>query len=126
MSIIRFHIPLKWALATLLLMCELSGLTSCRKELCYHHYRAVAVDLEWEQEWERDHGDNHRVNWGSQLTGGEYADLIPGVSDEVTVLIYNLEASSGVVSVAGLTVEDSENVTIGSSFDVTLDPWDEV
>jgi hypothetical protein len=95
MFLTNLHSYIKYMLIVLFVLLGIASLTSCsRKELCYHHYRAITVTLEWEREWERDHGDNHRDSWNADLLGYEYADFVPDISEGVTILIYNLEDKS--------------------------------
>ena len=72
--------------AVLLLMVPLAG--SCRKELCYNHFRAVSIGLEWEQEWERDYGMNHSSNWNAVYHGLGYDELRPERPEWVNLIQY--------------------------------------
>ncbi len=50
---------------------------SCRKELCYNHFRTASIGLEWEQEWKRDYGMAQDSDWDIRLHGFEYQSLRP-------------------------------------------------
>lgn len=62
--------------------------TSCRKDLCFNHFRNAAVAIEWEFEWERDYGACHAAVWDATLHGFGYDDLRPGRPESVTLLTY--------------------------------------
>lgn len=64
------------------------SLASCRKELCYNHFRTAEISLAWEQEWERDYGMSHSDTWDAALHGFEYHELRPGLPEWVTLLKY--------------------------------------
>ena len=64
------------------------GTASCRKELCYNHFRTASVALDWEQEWERDYGMSHATTWDGNLHGFDYATLRPGMPEGVTMITY--------------------------------------
>ncbi|MDE6396775.1 MAG: DUF5119 domain-containing protein [Muribaculaceae bacterium] len=64
-------------------------MASCRKELCYNHFRAVAIDLDWEYEWERDYGMNHKSTWDSSLHGFEYDHLRPEQPEWVNIIRFS-------------------------------------
>ncbi len=61
----------------------------CRKDLCYNHYRAMTLDVEWEQAWERDHGRQWNVCWDAATLGCAYEEFLPGVPEGITLLMYN-------------------------------------
>ncbi|MDE6288752.1 MAG: DUF5119 domain-containing protein [Muribaculaceae bacterium] len=61
---------------------------SCRKELCYNHFRAVSFNLSWEHEWERDYGMNHSGNWDSALHGFGYDEMRPGRPEWVNLIMF--------------------------------------
>ena len=63
-------------------------LTSCRKELCYNHFRTAAISLSYEREWERDYGMSHQANWDAQLHGHDYDHLRPGVPEWINLITY--------------------------------------
>ena len=65
-----------------------AGMTSCRKELCYNHFRTAAVALDWEQEWERDYGMSHATTWDLDLHGFDYGTLRPDIPEGVTMITY--------------------------------------
>lgn len=65
-----------------------TGMTSCRKDLCYNHFRTASVSLDWEHEWERDYGMSHATTWDRDLHGFEYASLRPGLPEGVTMITY--------------------------------------
>lgn len=90
----------------------MSAMTSCRKDLCYNHFRTAALDLSWEHEWERDYGMNHAANWDAALHGFDYTDLRPTMPEWVNLITYSREGSpresfldvrGGEVSVDGST-----------------------
>lgn len=64
------------------------SMTSCRKELCYNHFRTAAISLYWEQEWERDYGMSHSTSWDASLHGFEYHTLRPALPEWVMLLKY--------------------------------------
>lgn len=66
----------------------LPALSSCRKELCYNHYRNASVTLGWEYEWERDYGKAHAATWDAGYHGFGYDELRPGQPEGVTLLTY--------------------------------------
>lgn len=69
-------------------------LTSCRKDLCYNHFRNAAVSLSWEQEWERDYGEALAYNWSADEYGGLlYDELRPKVPEWVHLIKYGIEGS---------------------------------
>lgn len=80
---------LSMAVAGLMLM----AMSSCRKDLCYNHFRTAAVSLSWEQEWERDYGMAHAANWDEALHGLTYDDMRPELPELVTLVTYSDEAS---------------------------------
>lgn len=65
-----------------------STLTSCRKDLCYNHFRTAEVKLGWEYEWERDYGMKHPSTWDDQYHGFGYDALRPSQPEGVTLLSY--------------------------------------
>ncbi len=74
----------------------LSGLSSCRKELCYNHeehsygYR-TQVTVSWEQEWELDYGKNWSEQWDATASGTTYDELRPGIPAGLAVVVYTHE-----------------------------------
>ncbi len=64
------------------------SLTSCRKELCYNHFRTAAISLSWEREWERDYGMSHSTTWDAALHGYEYHTLRPDIPEWVILMKY--------------------------------------
>lgn len=87
-------------------------LSSCRKELCYNHFRAADLKLSWEQEWERDYGMSHATTWDKDLHGFDYSDLRPSQPEWVNLIKYDkgisqeevlLNAKGGLVPVEGTT-----------------------
>lgn len=69
-------------------------LTSCRKELCYNHFRTASVSLTWEREWERDYGTAHASDWDRAIYGFEYQALRPDMPEWVTLVTYSDEEQS--------------------------------
>lgn len=86
-------------------------LTSCRKELCYNHFRTAAISLSWEREWERDYGMAHAANWDRTLYGLAYPELRPDMPEWVSLITYTEAAQSeSFLSVDGGNVSvDGEN-----------------
>lgn len=81
-------------IATIIAIVLSIGMTSCRKELCYNHFRNAAISLSWEQEWERDYGENHTSMWDSSEFGGIfYDDLRPGIPEWVRLVKYGADGS---------------------------------
>lgn len=72
--------------AVLLLLLPLVG--GCRKELCYNHFRALSIGLDWEHEWERDYGMHHSSTWDSDYHGFGYEELRPGRPEWVNLIRY--------------------------------------
>lgn len=70
------------------------SLVSCRKELCYNHFRTAAISLSWEQEWERDYGMSHLSNWDAARHGYEYHELRPNLPEWVMLLKYFEDGTS--------------------------------
>lgn len=68
-------------------------LSSCRKDLCFNHFRTAAVALSWEHEWERDYGMAHATNWDAAFHGRQYSDLRPTLPEGVTMITYSSEAN---------------------------------
>lgn len=66
---------------------------SCRKDLCYNHFRTAAIALEWEQEWERDYGMDHASSWDAAMHGFEYHTLRPVRPEWVTMVTYTDNAN---------------------------------
>lgn len=71
-----------------------TAFTSCRKELCYNHFRSVSATLTWEYEWERNYGNNHSATWDAGYHGFSYESLLPGKPESVTMLKYRPDESS--------------------------------
>lgn len=71
----------------------MAAMTSCRDELCYNHFRSVAVSLSWEHEWERDYGMNHSANWDEALHGFGYDHLRPGKPEWVNLIRFSADGS---------------------------------
>lgn len=69
-------------------LCMLMIMESCRKDLCYNHFRTASVALDWESEWERDYGMNHPSTWNEPFHGFSYNSLRPGMPEGVTMLTY--------------------------------------
>ncbi|MDE6652535.1 MAG: DUF5119 domain-containing protein [Paramuribaculum sp.] len=69
----------------------LFALTSCREDLCYDHFRNTAIELSYEQVWERDYGMNHSQNWDSD-THGEYNSYCPGLPETISMHAYSQES----------------------------------
>ncbi len=68
-------------------------LTSCRKDLCYDHFPSVSVELDWEQEWERDYGMHHFDSWDAGFHGFEYETLRPDMPEWVNLVKFNRDGS---------------------------------
>ncbi len=66
----------------------LSVMSSCRKDLCYNHFRTASLSLYWEQEWERDYGMGHAANWDPGFYGIGYSDLRPALPEWVKLITY--------------------------------------
>lgn len=75
-------------LSLTLAVAVLASLSSCRKELCYNHFRTASISLSWEQEWERDYGMNHSSTWDDALHGFGYESLRPALPGWVTMVRY--------------------------------------
>lgn len=81
-------------IATVIAIVVTTGMTSCRKELCYNHFRNAAISLSWERVWERDYGESHASRWESSEYGGLlYDDLRPEVPEWVRLLKYGSDGS---------------------------------
>ncbi len=92
-------------------------LTSCRKEICFDHYRSVGVGFSWELAWERDYGMSHIQNWDDANHGFSYASLNPGLPEGVTMLTYGASPEPGKIF---LPSEGSTNVNIGEAGEHSL------
>lgn len=71
----------------------MSAMVSCRDELCYNHFRNVALSLTYEQEWERDYGMNHSANWDATHFGTAYDQLRPDEPEWVTLIRISADGS---------------------------------
>ncbi len=71
-----------------LAVAAVATLSSCRKDLCYNHFRTASVALDWEQEWERDYGMSHPTTWDASLHGFPYESLRPDLPEWVTMVRY--------------------------------------
>lgn len=72
----------------------MTTMASCRKDLCYNHFRNAAVSLSWEQEWERDYGEGLSSKWVAEEYGGlYYDDLRPEVPEWVHLIKYGIDGS---------------------------------
>lgn len=71
-------------------------LTAChRTELCYDHFPRAVVSFEWEQEWERDYGTAHPLNWDADYFGYDYNSLRPAAPEWINLLQYRDDAPEG-------------------------------
>lgn len=68
--------------------------SGCRQEMCYNHTGEMAVDLQWEQEWERDYGAALADNWNETTHGMGYDALRPSAGASVTMMVYPESADS--------------------------------
>lgn len=74
----------------------MTAMASCRKDLCYNHFRNAAVSLSWEQEWERDFGESLASNWTEEEYGGlSYDDLRPEIPEWVHLIKFGTDGSHG-------------------------------
>lgn len=89
---------------------------SCRKELCFDHYRSVAVAFDWEKVWERDFGMSHSSGWDESYHGFPYYSLNPTVPEGVTMLTYGDGDQPGV----SFLPADAQTVNIGEGGDHSL------
>lgn len=64
---------------------------SCRKDLCYDHFRKSAVTLDYEQEWERDYGRKWSESWHDGINGSPYDLMRPGVPETVSMAVYPVD-----------------------------------
>lgn len=64
------------------------ALCGCRQEICYDHAGEMAVNLQWEQEWERDYGKSLSGKWDAATHGVAYEGLKPLAGTSVTMLVY--------------------------------------
>jgi hypothetical protein len=71
------------------LMVASISLSSCRKTLCYDHYRSLNVLLDWDQVWERSIDFDLSTHW--EIADIGYHELIPDPADDFTVITYNIE-----------------------------------
>jgi len=81
--------------------------SSCRKDLCYNHFRSASVTFTWEYAWERDYGTHLRDTWDAAQYGVAYDALFPGMPEGVTLLIYDDSRSmprTNYISVAGADI----------------------
>lgn len=77
--------------ALLLVVAQTLLFSSCRKDLCYDHFRTASVALDWEMAWERDYGYHHEANWVEAYHGFTYNSLMPTMPEGVTMLTYGSE-----------------------------------
>lgn len=98
-------------LLTVAVLASMSAMTSCRKELCYNHFRTAAISLDYEREWERDYGMSHKDTWDAQLHGHDYDYLRPDVPEWINLISYIpgktpvesfFEVSGGEINLAGV------------------------
>lgn len=80
--------------------------TSCRKDLCYNHFRTASVSLDWEYAWERDYGMQHAAVWNDAFMGFQYNSLLPSCPTGVTLLVYGED--NGTPSIQFLGVNGSD------------------
>ena len=117
-------IIIKTFIAAILVIIFATSLTSCRKGLCYNHYRALGVTFEWDQVWERDYGANIQGSWGNRKTDKTYHELIPDIANDVTVIVYNVEDDDDISVMyvgnasASVSVSDGENSLLFFNEDV--------
>lgn len=72
-------IALVVAMFTLVSACQ-------RTELCYDHYPKANLSFDWEQEWERDYGKAHSVNWDASYHGFTYDELRPATPEWINLI----------------------------------------
>lgn len=84
--------------AVLLTAVVCCAFTSCRKELCYNHFRTASVSLDWEYTWERDYGMHHNDTWDESILGFTYNSLLPTCPTGVTLLVYGQENNTPSIS----------------------------
>lgn len=77
-----------------LMLLMLPILDACRSELCYNHYPAFDVQMEWEYEWERDYGMSHPLSWDAEHYGVAYDHLRPTTPEWVTMVRYAKDGTS--------------------------------
>lgn len=99
-------------LLTFVALSSLSAMVSCRKDLCYNHFRSASVMLTWEQEWERDYGMSHLSNWDAEYHGFDYHSLRPDLPEGVTLVTYkeNADPSENFFGIEGGSVNVSGDV----------------
>ena len=86
----RYNIQIAIALLLMALV------TACqRTELCYDHYPKAALTFDWEQEWERDYGMDHRSSWDAGYHGFGYDDLRPETPEWVNLVNFRNNDSYG-------------------------------
>ena len=74
--------------ALLLAVAQTLLFSSCRKDLCYYHFRRSAVTLDYEQEWERDYGRLWAQGWHDGINGMPYDLMRPKVPETVSMAVY--------------------------------------
>ena len=94
-------------------------LSSCRKDLCYNHFRSLKVHLEYEQVWERDYGINTADIWDTELYGLTYDELIPEACESVTVLIYDVNDEKS-IRTDFIYQTDTRDLSIGDGVNSVL------
>lgn len=103
-------------LTLFLAMTVLLTFSSCRKDLCYNHFRTASVTLSWESEWERDYGMAHIDNWDASLHGFGYESLRPDLPKWVTMVKY----TAGAAPYEYYMPVDGDDVNIGEPGDYSL------
>lgn len=63
--------------------------SSCRKELCYNHFRSISFNLTYEHEWERDYGKAHKMNWDASQLGLSYDHLRPARPEWINIIRFS-------------------------------------
>ncbi len=99
--------PVRFLLIVLLSVVTFS---SCRKELCYNHFRQAEINIEWEREWERDYGASVMAGWNDVVMGFSYDMLRPGIPEGVTMLSYN---EGGTQPYMSFLSPDGDDVNLG-------------
>lgn len=103
-------------LKILMAVALLPALSSCRKDLCYNHFRTASIALDWELEWERDYGMAHAANWDTPLHGFEYHTLRPERPEWVTMVKY----TGGAEPYEYFMPVNGDDVNIGEPGDYSL------
>lgn len=85
----KIHISISRHIIAMTIIVVAMMMTSCRKDLCFDHYRAVSIQSDWEYAWERDYGAGWSNIWDAGSMGHQYEDFLPLKPEGITMLLYD-------------------------------------